>query len=120
MPSSEARTKDSSNQLQEIVARMDDLEVALKANTELTLRVAQEARQAVAEGQAKATQAALEAIEPIKIKTEQSYVMTQQVLDLLRAAKAGLSVLKYLGYLATPAVAIATAYHYFLGGIHKP
>ncbi len=93
-----------------ILDRMTALELAMEANTELTREVAQTARKAVEEAGRVAERAAAE----IKEKADASYAMTMEIRDLLRAGKAGLAVLKYLGLLATPLVAIATAWHYFM------
>ena len=92
-------------------ARMGVLEISMEQNTALTRDVATQVKQAVVD----ATNAAVAAAEPIKTKADAAFQMTQEIRDLLRAAKAGLSVLKYLGLLATPIVAIATAWHYFMG-----
>lgn len=94
-----------------ILERMSALEVAMEANTELTRQIATTARKAVEEAGKVAERAAAE----IKEKADASYAMTMEIRDLLRAGRAGLAVLKYLGLIATPLVAIATAWHYFMG-----
>ena len=86
-----------------IIERIAQLEQSVEDNTKLTREVA-----------ATSKEAQLSVID-IKEKAEASYLMTTEIRDLLRAGKAGLAVLKYLGLLATPLVAIATAWHYFTG-----
>ena len=87
-----------------ILERITQLEKLVDDNTKLTREVATTSKEAQL------------AVIDIREKAEASYAMTTEIRDLLRAGKAGLAVLKYLGLLATPIVALATAWHYFMGG----
>lgn len=99
-----------------IMNRLVALEVAMELNTRLTeqaLQAAKDSAYIAASAAVDAVADAVKAAQEIKDKAEASYVLTEEIRDLLRAGKAGLSVLKYIGYVATPLVAIFAAYNQF-------
>ncbi len=96
---------------EQLMTRLSELEESMRRNTELTEENSRLTIKAL-----EAAVAAQEAAKPIAVKAGESYQMTLEIRDYMRAGKAGFSVLKYLGYLATAVAAIAAAWHEIFGG----
>lgn len=84
--------------------RLVDIEAKLIENTALTQAAAVAAQQAVVTAA------------NVSLKADASYALTVEILDYLRAGKAGLAVLKFLALIGSSVVAVITGYHFIFGG----